>query len=281
MKTVRFVPKLLTLLSLYALFAAHQTNATMRPLLAKVAGLAWAGGAVAHSAHYWRNQYKPFKDDAERDAVLKDMILNQSTFTSSWDPKMCEIVHKYPQAFCVKFGNQTGVTECHNTNMITLHLGTSETNFHNSHNRAQLKTEAQNYGLTLGHEGTHVAQGLRKIDEMTQEFIDKGLDPVFFSRGIENDADIEAIDIIVKSTMSPKQQLHLLKIAQRDLDVRLCPKYHKTDAGPLCAQPDSPHPPCAERIARIEDAIQKQILPVLRIEQAAETMHPAWDFAAA
>lgn len=364
--------RLLTLLSLCILFGARQTNTTMRPLLAKVASLAWAGGAVAHSAHYWHNQYKPFKDDAERDAILKDMILNQSAFTGSWTPEMREEFRQNPELFKIREGDFLLMGVGPEAEQTILSIDSKL--FKNANNRAITKKVIQEHSSVLGHEGTHVAQGLKNIHLNTGYPIVKHVatqatatlfPPVFIDeegktnewdghkpavrippvtqnafmqnpefskmlgdfhdaarkyadiyqslvtiadtqnpanqvvalrmllkateigKYIEADADRQGIDSVIDSkSLTEHQKLQALT-SFKNSHRENCQKHHPEMTwndiqGSACAvHPFAFYPPCKERVIWVEDAIQTRVLPVLRIEQAAETMHPAWDPAAA
>ncbi len=51
----------------------------------KVVGLAASAlAASAGAAQHHYHELRPFKDDAEREAVLKNIIMNESTFTYSF-----------------------------------------------------------------------------------------------------------------------------------------------------------------------------------------------------
>lgn len=243
-----------------------QLNA-VNPTLLKAAGL-YAAAISVKTAHYWHEQYRPFKDDAERDAVLRDLLLNKSAFTHSWAPELLEKFNANPDLFKIKYRyNDSTSVEITSINRrvtsLRLFINPSEAPFHESRHKRQLISDIHDYAFTLGHEGRHVAQ---KDSHVT-----------FRSRYLERDADEYGIRSIFESTVSTKDKFDALRIGSQQF-VEACKKHHQWKNGSLsCQHSYSEHPSCSSRIAQIEQAISGHIVPLLKIEQASETMRFAWD----
>jgi hypothetical protein len=143
-------------LLMLALGATVSLNANLAPL----AGFLSAGAATAATAHHWYKQLKPFKNEAERQAALKDIILTESIFTHHLGKKEYE---EFKQNIAPLEIYESWDAEIQEKNGI-IYLGLNAYPAFEKHsNRLHLKNALFNIFVTLGHEGAHVAQGAKNL----------------------------------------------------------------------------------------------------------------------